>query len=90
MTTVNITKQRPDWPNPHGVWANTIKVELEVYKREIEDEIGEFEIWYREDTGEEVVLENHQGTFFRAYMSDHHADARLVIDDPLEEEYKHA
>lgn len=56
---------------------------INTYKPELEDEFGEFTT--QKLPSGRILLRSHDGEPFIAYLSDFHADARLVIDDYIPE-----
>ena len=87
--------EAPDLVDPYGVWQADILGNLVTYEEELNSEFGD--TWKLspnpdKDHPWEIILtvgggspEDETGWQFRCYMSDHHADARLVIDDYVPE-----
>ena len=68
-------------PDPIGVWRQRVVADINTYESELEDEFGNFTIEEIPNSPEVKLIPEGFGPAHRAYMSDHHADARLVIDD---------
>lgn len=76
-----------DLPDPQGIWQAAILSAIKDYQEELHDECGEFTLSpsMEADHQYEIILTAHGGSQFRCYMSDHHADARLILDDYIPE-----
>lgn len=78
--------------DPWGVMRARIQAEIFTYREELEDEFGDFTIEEIPNHHEiRLIPEGPRGqqSSQRCYLSDWHADARLIIDDywPTAEDY---